>query len=144
MTKFANNKSFPAFTLIEVLIALIIVAFLATASLIVFAKVRRQTRDSARVSDVLQIQAALAAYHRDFGVYPSIITGGMSLVGSPTLYMETVPTYQTPVDAPCASDSSYLYSSPANYTSYTIQFCISSPVSNLPAGISTATASGIR
>lgn len=132
-----------AFTFIEVLVVLIVIAIISSAGFVIYSKSRRHARDAARVSDVAQLQVALAAYHRDLGVYPSVITLGTTFSAGSTVYMNQIPTYPKPVDAPCPANSTYTYTPGASYLSYAITFCISSPVSNLSPGQLIATPAGI-
>jgi len=134
-------KKRSAFSFIELMVSVGIIAILATASLIILTRVRRQARDTARVNDITQLQSALAAYRRDQGAYPSIITGGQALVVSSTIYMSKVPTYVQPVDTGCPATSTYSYGRPAA-NSYYINFCLSSDIGDLSAGNNSATPEG--
>jgi prepilin-type N-terminal cleavage/methylation domain-containing protein len=60
-----------AFTLLELLIVMIILAILAGIGLISFGTVQQKSRDSSRKQDLSNIAKALELYHNDFGSYPS-------------------------------------------------------------------------
>ncbi|MFH0840853.1 MAG: type II secretion system protein GspG, partial [bacterium] len=62
------------FTLLEVTSMVVIVAFIISATLITFSKVREKNRDTMRISDITQLQNALATYYRDNDAYPALIT----------------------------------------------------------------------
>jgi len=89
------NKKNPAFTLIEVLVAVTIIAVLTAIGVVSYASANRNSRDAKRLSDVEQIRAALEMYRADCGTYPGTISFGESLTSSCTgatiTYMQTVP-----------------------------------------------------
>lgn len=58
------------FTLVELLIAISIVAILALIGLVSFRQVLQNSRDSRRLSDIRQIQSALEEYNADQHFYP--------------------------------------------------------------------------
>lgn len=58
------------FTLIEIMIAISIIAVLVTVPFFAFTNLTQASRDNQRKSDVSQIQAALENYKADNGVYP--------------------------------------------------------------------------
>lgn len=86
-----------AFTLIEVLVTIAIIAVLMTLSLAALAGVRKISRDGKRKADLEQIRAALEIYRTDCKTYPdSVPTDGSSLTGVEAscvgnVYMESVP-----------------------------------------------------
>ena len=59
------------FTLIEVLIAVSIVAVLSVIGIVSYASVNSRSRDAKRVSDLEQIRSALEMYRSDKGSYPA-------------------------------------------------------------------------
>ena len=69
-----HSKS--AFTLVEVMIVVTIIAFIATITLAVFTIVQRQSRDSTRATNTRQLMNALDRYWRDNGEYPNVCPGG--------------------------------------------------------------------
>jgi len=138
------------FTLIEMLIVIAIIASLSTLTLLTFGKIRRQQRDTNRVSDMSQLQIALAAYKRDLGIYPSIITGGEEIrsVGNSTttVYMAKVPIPPSERDGSCASYalySSYYYLPSSDFKSYCLFFCLGNNSSELTAGAKIANPFGV-
>jgi prepilin-type N-terminal cleavage/methylation domain-containing protein len=60
-----------AFTLLELLVVMIILALLAGIGLISFGTVQQKSRDSSRKQDLASISKALELYHNDFGFYPN-------------------------------------------------------------------------
>ncbi len=138
------------FTLLEMLVVVLIIGILSTLSLVTYNKVNRQNRDSTRVSDISQLQVALAAYKRDLNVYPSVITAGQEIRGTgsstTTLYMAKVPTPPTPSDGDCGNYplyTSYYYLPSSNAKSYCLFFCLGGATSDLAAGAKIAKPSGI-
>ena len=118
MTKTAKKKQ-RAFTLLELLIVMIILALLAGLGLMAFGTIQKKSRDSRRKQDLINISKSLETYYNDWGTYPDSDNGaivgcgpGTSLAcnwGEPwlntdnnTLYMSALP--QDPV-----SDWNYFY-----------------------------------
>lgn len=64
-----NHKS--GFTLIELMVVISIVTFIASLLLVSIKDARLKARDARRLSDMHQIQNALELYAQDFGNYPS-------------------------------------------------------------------------
>ncbi|MFW5703310.1 MAG: DUF5050 domain-containing protein [Patescibacteria group bacterium] len=58
------------FTLIEILIAVSIIALLILVPILAFGQIQKQSRDAKRKSDVSQIQQALSQYQAENGDYP--------------------------------------------------------------------------
>lgn len=136
-------KKTKAFTILEMLVVVIVIAIIATMSLIVYSRVRRLSRDTVRVTHVTQIQTALRAYFRDMGYYPTSVASGTSLVGNNTTYMEQVPNYPKPVDGACPDDSSYVYQQLPGGTGYTVTFCLGGDTADLKSGFNVASPGGI-
>jgi general secretion pathway protein G len=64
-------QSQSGFTLIEILIVMIIIAFLASLSAGSFQSSQRKSRDARRKADLNSISTALEAYYNDKGEYPN-------------------------------------------------------------------------
>lgn len=62
------------FTLIELLVVIAIIGLLATIVLISLNTAREKARDAKRLSDMHQIQLALALYHDENGTYPGPVS----------------------------------------------------------------------
>lgn len=95
-----------AFTLIEIIIALAIIAIFVTLPILAYSNYSRNARDTQRKNDVNKVQAALELYKADEGTYPGqdnweadVTEGG---------YMPTIPL--DPKNGQLAiSDSSITY-----------------------------------
>lgn len=59
------------FTIVELLIVVVVIAILATITVVAFNGIQQQSRDSARTSAVSQIRKALEAYKVQCGRYPA-------------------------------------------------------------------------
>lgn len=70
-TSASNN----GFTLIELMVAIAIVAVLATVGLVVFSNTQKQARDSRRTQDVSAVANALESAKSPTSIYYSTITG---------------------------------------------------------------------
>lgn len=66
----AYTGSRSGFTLVELLIAITIIAVLTTMGFNVYTGVQARARDSRRMDDLKKIQLALELYHNEFGYYP--------------------------------------------------------------------------
>jgi prepilin-type N-terminal cleavage/methylation domain-containing protein len=137
-----KNKK-PAFTLIELLVVIAIIGILATLAVVALQNARKNARDAKRIADVRQIQTALELYYNDVGVYPDEVTSSISY-GS-NVYMATYPSAPTPPDGECdegGNGYSYVVRG-VDKSSYTIDFCLGGPLSNLLAGSKQANPAGI-
>lgn len=132
-----------AFTLVEIIVVLFILALLTTASFAAFGEVRRQSRDNARVVAVTQLQTALRSYYRDVGSYPTQLVAGTSLSTTSTVYMEQIPYYPQPVDGSCRATTTYDYFQDSGGSSYRVSFCIGYKTSDVAGGYNTLTPNGI-
>jgi len=74
MAKKLNNKQH-AFTLLELLIVMVILALLAGMGLMAFGTIQMKSRDSRRKQDLSGVSKALELYHNDFGNYPASDSG---------------------------------------------------------------------
>lgn len=106
MQKLPTNKQ-RAFTLLELLIVMVILALLAGLGLMSFGTIQMKSRDSRRKQDLANVSKALETYYNDYGEYPASVdgliagcgTGGAENCswGSPwtddksTLYMSALP-----------------------------------------------------
>jgi len=66
------------FTLMEILIAIAIIAILTAIGIVSYGSINRGARNAKRKSDIGQIQSALELYRSDFGYYPAINTSAMN------------------------------------------------------------------
>ncbi|OHA15307.1 MAG: hypothetical protein A3H57_01590 [Candidatus Taylorbacteria bacterium RIFCSPLOWO2_02_FULL_43_11] len=98
-----NNKK--GFTLVELLIVIAIIGILSGVVLASMGSARAKARDGRRISDIKQIQLALATYQDANGSYPTAIYGSPSPLAS---YMSSIPT-----DPSTAAQYKYAY---YNYT----------------------------
>jgi prepilin-type N-terminal cleavage/methylation domain-containing protein len=132
------------FSLIEMLVVISVLAMIITASLMSFVRLRAMARDSIRLTHITQLQTALRAYYRDWGVYPASLAAGQSLASSTTTYLQEVPTMPKPIDGNCAATSTYEYYQDNSGASYHIVFCLGDQTSDVPKGLNTATPNGIK
>ncbi len=69
-----HTKFNSGFSLIELALTIMIIAFMGTIIIIGVHRIQRTSRDAQRVSDIKNIQAALAAYYSINKIYPPTIT----------------------------------------------------------------------
>lgn len=132
------------FTILELSIVIVIMTMLASLMFVSFNTARQVNRDTKRVSDIKEMQAALALYHRDWGKYPltSEVTGGVTFASGTVVYLSPWPQNPMPrADGSCPNID-YNYSvvavGPAVAASYYIQFCLGAPTADIGAGTSWA------
>lgn len=65
-------KKSSGFTLIELLVVMSIISLLSSVVMTSVSRARIKARDTARLTNLKQIQTALALYYSDSGVYPGI------------------------------------------------------------------------
>ena len=58
------------FTIVELAIVIIVIAILASITLVSYRDVQAQSRDTRRLSDIADIQKAMELYYSDHGTYP--------------------------------------------------------------------------
>ena len=136
-----KNKS--AFTLIEVLVVVSIIALISSVVFFSLSSSRQKERDAKKIADVLQLQIALENYKRAEGVYPSTITLGQPLVGSTTgiTFLSKIPV--APTGETCAV-SQYSYSYSTTTKEYSLSFCINNDLEDYRKGVHYATPRGIE
>ena len=140
-----------AFTLLELLVTLFIIAVIISLSVIVYDMAWSKSRDSKRTSDIIKIQNALEKYHQQEGKYPDSLSFGSPLIGlntsSPVTYMETIPSNPSPrTDGNCTTSSEYQYSTTSDLygnEGFGISFCLGNKIDQISQGDNCATENGI-
>lgn len=115
------RKQRPGFTLVELLVAISILAVLSVVGLISFIQVTKNSRDSKRISDMRQVQASLEQYFADQFFYPAIGTGcdnGSFKIDCPLKSPNGLKTYINPVPKDPQGSLQYLYQPSSTRTSY--------------------------
>ena len=124
-----NNKGF---SLIELLVVISIIALLATISIVSVNSLRTKSRDTRRLADIKQLQAALQMYYMDHHAYPvgEIATNtilsdnGFSTSASGNIYLSSVPTNPAPAnEGLCTGNPAYNYDQINDGASYSLSFC---------------------
>lgn len=86
------------FTLIEILIAIAIIAVLTAIGVVSYTSVNKNSRDAKRRGDIEQIRSALELYRADKGFYPSTGDGSYTVasdlinVTDMTTYIPSIPS----------------------------------------------------
>lgn len=112
-------KTVHGFTLIELMVAIAILAIVSTAGLIVFTGAQRSARDSKRTSDLSEIQKALEQYYAINKNYPTDNNvnvsniaasnfGGFFQAGIPPQDPQNSPTYPNYQYYYCANPLRYI------------------------------------
>lgn len=69
------KKATTGFTIVELLIVIVVIAILATISIVAYTGIQARARDSGRIAKVKDIAKALELYKIDNGGYPNIPDG---------------------------------------------------------------------
>ena len=96
------NKS-TGFTLLELVIAIGIIAVLSVVAVVNLSSIQQNTRDVKRMSDLRLIQGSLEQYYADQHVYPQNFGTNLTSAGGTRVYLNKVPT------EPQSSNQPYLY-----------------------------------
>jgi len=135
------------FTLIELLVVIAIIGLLSTMSILALNSARGRARDAKRLSDVKQIQTALALYAHDALTYPPTvnIVPGVSIGYDGNIFLYTIPAPPLPDDG-CLESTAYTYTlqSSVGDGSYTLNYCLGAATAEIAAGLHTATPAGIK
>jgi len=124
-----------AFTLIEMVVMLFIIATLSVITAYTLSSWRMSNRDARRVTDIGEIQMALEEHYALYKYYPTAITSGMKFVATSTVFMAPVPSNPQPsTDGNCTSTTEYYYYPQNDNQSYYITFCLGSRVGSWGAG----------
>lgn len=136
------QKPSRAFTLIELLIVIAVIGFLATVSVLVLDAARKKSRDAKRVSDIQLIRAGLEQHWIERASYPlssspmSLGTGAYQVLTSNGF--EAVPTgsvYLERVPVGARNGEFYTYECDTGTAGYTIQFTTESETAYGIAGM---------
>jgi len=136
-----HTKSF-GFTMIELLVATVIIAVLTAVGVTSYASATRKSRDTKRISDIEQMRSALEMYRSDNGFYPNTgagwldiggVTGGdfyTALVSGG--YMQAIP--DDPKNTSASPTYTYFYQ-PANLVNGQYYgYYLSAKLENTPSG----------
>ncbi len=81
-----------AFTIVELLIVIVVIAILAAITIVAYNGIQARARDTQRDTAVRQLKSAIEMYRVDNGVYPSVGTDNTGYAVS-TLSTPLVPAY---------------------------------------------------
>lgn len=76
------RKSLNGFTIVELLIVIVVIAILATISIVAYNGVQAKARDSQRKYDIGQLAKALELYYADNGQYPASAGCGSTTINT--------------------------------------------------------------
>ena len=140
-----KNK-LPAFTVIEIIIAISVIVIMFGVTATVGWSLRNRTLDTQRINDIRAMQDALQDYYNDNGLYPAddqLIIGQSLKAGSKT-YLAKIPSSPRPwPDFGTCGGKNYIYKQGRNARSYSITYCLGSQANSLAAGKITVAMPGI-
>lgn len=93
-----TKRSVRGFTIVELLIVIVIIAILATITIVAFNGIQQRARDSSRTSAVEQIQKGLELYRQTHDRYPPHISPGANIPSGFTGVWGTSYSYSVATD----------------------------------------------
>lgn len=119
------KKNKKGFTLMELLIVIFIITLIGTLVTVYFFQIRKNVRDSKRLSDISEIQLALENYKFFEGQYPDELIPGEPLIGSTTgkVFLNKTPQNPDYYNSSCSSNN-YDYHYDDSSEDYKISFCL--------------------
>jgi general secretion pathway protein G len=124
------TKTARGFTLIELLVVIAIIGLLSSVVLASLNTARAKARDALRISEVKELQTALAFYYIDNGAYPIVPGGGYAEIWSTEATWNTtsilktalVPKYisKLPVDPKNTGGPSWANGFSYTYSTYSV------------------------
>ena len=132
-----------AFTLIEMIVILFVIAILLSVAIISFNSSRSQALNTKILADVRQMQGALRLYYNDYKAYPTTEEWAEKERGTSSgSYLSKIPKHPKILEDPCQSfGEKYIYESDGK--TYTLKFCLGKKVSSLSSGINVAIPDGV-
>lgn len=113
------KKSGAGFTLVELLVAISIIAILSAVGLAIFSNIQSKARDSIRKNDLRSLATALEIYFQKKGQYIGTPQGdGSCTVNSGQFYNEITPQINGPVPKDPETKQEYLYAAENKCQSY--------------------------
>ena len=114
-----------------VLIVIAVIGLISTLAVVSLNEARIKSRDAKRVSDIKQIQTALALYYNDFEEYPISLSQLQN-------YLYEIPTNPIPSDGNCEPNFEYTYQIIGSGASYRLDYCLGEQTGDIKAGRNTA------
>lgn len=121
------------FTLIEMLVVVSLIGVLTTLVAANLNSARERGRDTARKSDLRNLQTALRLYYSDYQAYPAngsggeisgCGSGGTSVCSWGAVWSDSSNTYMSKMPKEPLPDQSYKYQASADKESYTLDSCL--------------------
>lgn len=127
--------------MIELLVVIAIIGLLSTLAVISLGNARAKSRDARRLSDIRQMQSALALYYNEAATYPADDDGTPSWFAAATIdYGGTTWMAQIPTDP---GGNAYTYTLDSA-TSYTITYQLENDTNGITGGVAhNATPAGL-
>ena len=121
----ANGINKKGFTILELLISIAIIAVLSSIIMVSMTGIKKQTRDTRRMSDINEIQKALNLYFTTTNRFP-IFTSETIITGTDafsTLLEQGGHITQVPTD-PAYPEYAYTYQSDSTGANFNLKFCM--------------------
>ncbi|MDD4412603.1 MAG: type II secretion system protein GspG [Patescibacteria group bacterium] len=137
-----KSKLLAGFNLIEIIFAVLILAFLASSMFIPFKNVLIKSKDVQKLDDVKTLQSALDLYKFNEGFYPATST---VIAGQPLTSLNNTKTYLNKIPSPVSdsNDDDYQYYQLQQGGSYRIDYKIENRTGNISPGKCSATPSSV-
>lgn len=135
------------FTLIEILVAVTIIAVLTAIGLVSYGSANRNSRDAKRKSDIEQIRQALEMYRADNGFYPARNAGSWTNTQDYNLFGRDLITngYSSAIPTdPQSPTQTYWYRATDNVGTTYYGYCLSAKLETTIPPPATCTPNGIQ
>jgi prepilin-type N-terminal cleavage/methylation domain-containing protein len=110
-----KTKTKSAFTIVELMVAITVIAIITSISVVSLQSVRQRAADTARLSGIRDLQLAVEGYKSINGKYPDKGTGKTYIQGIEPSFITKLPQ-----DKPQTNSSGYSYVTSADNKSYCI------------------------
>jgi general secretion pathway protein G len=110
-----------AFTLVELMVVITVIAILMTIAIVSFTRIQKQARDTKRKADMRTLQTALQAYYTENQTYPIVTVAELATTALVVLTPNYIPTIPlAPAGTAGATNPGYTYVSGVNGFTYSI------------------------
>lgn len=97
------------FTLIEILIAVAIIAILTAIGIVSYTSINKRARDAKRLGDIEQLRSALEMFRSDYAYYPAVNTSGFDVASNLGVELTSNNSYLPSIPADPQSTRTYYF-----------------------------------
>ena len=107
----AEAKAVPAFTLIELMVVVAVIGFIASIIMAGLTSAQLDARDKRRIADVRQLENALQLYYTRYNTYPTEVSGANGNVSTNATFKTVMAPFMSgvPSDPTGPANATYYY-----------------------------------